>query len=351
MLRRIGTTSATAVAAVVLWTGTAAAVPAHVATAYVTPADGSHLARGAPVDFSVRTQAGAQVAIVVATMSLTDPQGRLFSLGAFGSLAHASPGDPGLYRWTAPAGAPLRRRPGTFYWQARVLPPGGTVEYGPVHSLRVDVPASWETRGPIPPSIALRGHGRFLLSRVDVPPRLGPARFWRLAATSARRWGLQAAGWTNRHAGRADGVNVVGFGELPEGILGAEFELRARVFRRDAHGLHYLGRRVRERDVVLSFGLPWQASLDYPDDSHYDLESVILHELGHMAGNEHHRARCTNSPMVEALGRGEWWRTPQDWYEKRCGGGEAFGAARSTRAAPGALDVVRRAAPDVVVSR
>src|SRR5205085_748431 len=129
MLRRIGTTSATAVAAVVLGTGTAAAVPAHVATAYVTPADGSHLARGAPVDFSVRTQAGAQVAIVVATMSLTDPQGRLFSLGAFGSLAHASPGDPGLYRWTAPARAPLRRRPGTFYWQARVLPPGGTVEY------------------------------------------------------------------------------------------------------------------------------------------------------------------------------------------------------------------------------
>jgi len=28
---------------------------------------------------------------------------------------------------------------------------------------------------------------------------------------------------------------------------------------------------------------------EYPDDSHIDLESVVLHELGHMAGNRHHQ--------------------------------------------------------------
>ena len=27
-----------------------------------------------------------------------------------------------------------------------------------------------------------------------------------------------------------------------------------------------------------------------------------------MAGNKKHRSRCTNSPMIEALGAGEWWR-------------------------------------------
>ena len=46
-----------------------------------------------------------------------------------------------------------------------------------------------------------------------------------------------------------------------------------------------------------------------------DLESVLLHELGHMAGNKQHRARCANSPMDEALGAGEWWRGSRDkWF-------------------------------------
>jgi hypothetical protein len=55
-----------------------------------------------------------------------------------------------------------------------------------------------------------------------------------------------------------------------------------------------------------------------PAADEYDLESVVLHELGHMAGNRKHSRRCMNSPMGLALGMGEWWRTPHDWYRRGC---------------------------------
>ena len=90
---------------------------------------------------------------------------------------------------------------------------------------------------------------------------------------------------------------------------------------------------------------------EYPDDNHIDLESVVLHELGHMAGNRHHQPRCTNSPMVESLGRGEWWHTPQDWFERTCGSVSAVRARGAASGAPVANDVVVRTAPDVTVTR
>ena len=58
---------------------------------------------------------------------------------------------------------------------------------------------------------------------------------------------------------------------------------------------------------------------DYPALDEVDLESVLLHELGHMAGNKKHRSRCTNTPMIEALGAGEWWRGARDkWFGDCC---------------------------------
>jgi hypothetical protein len=38
-----------------------------------------------------------------------------------------------------------------------------------------------------------------------------------------------------------------------------------------------------------------------------------------MAGTKKHRARCTNSPMIEALGAGEWWRGARDTWFGGCG--------------------------------
>lgn len=147
-----------------------AAPAAHVtADPYVSPAAGTTLKRGASVEFSVRANPGSQVLIVVATLPLTDPRGRLFSIGDFGGFARASGADPGLFRWDPPASASLRRRPGNFYWQARVLELGGNVTYGPVRSLHVVIPSSWKRRGAIPAWIGRHGTTRFLVSRVDGP--------------------------------------------------------------------------------------------------------------------------------------------------------------------------------------
>ena len=72
---------------------------------------------------------------------------------------------------------------------------------------------------------------------------------------------------------------------------------------------------VVERDLALRTDENWAAGPDYPALDEVDLESVLLHELGHMAGNKRHRPRCTNSPMDEALGAGEWWRGSRDkWF-------------------------------------
>ena len=57
---------------------------------------------------------------------------------------------------------------------------------------------------------------------------------------------------------------------------------------------------------------------------------MLLHELGHMAGNKKHRPRCSNSPMIEALGAGEWWRGARDkWFGDCRGATRVFGAAKT----------------------
>lgn len=319
---------------------------------YVSPAAGTTVERGASVEFSVRAKPGSAVFIVVATLPLTDPGGRLFSFGYFGGLARASAGDPTLYRWEPPASVSLRRRPGDFYWQARVFDVGGNVTYGPVRSLHVAIPSSWKRRGPIPGWIGRHGTARFFVSRVDVPVSIGQGAFYRLVARSARRWGLRAVGWTNRVPGRADNVSVLGFRELPQSVLGLELERHARVFARrtGSRARAYVGRVVMERDVIIGLGVPWMKHAEYPSDSQLDLESVVLHELGHMAGNRHHEPRCTNSPLVESLGTGEWWHTPQDWYERTCAGSSAVGARSGARHREPASDVLVRSAPDVTLA-
>ena len=72
---------------------------------------------------------------------------------------------------------------------------------------------------------------------------------------------------------------------------------------------------VIERDLELNANQLWAPGPDYPALDEIDLESVLLHELGHMAGNKRHLARCSNSPMGKALGAGEWWRGSRDkWF-------------------------------------
>jgi hypothetical protein len=87
-----------------------------------------------------------------------------------------------------------------------------------------------------------------------------------------------------------------------------------------------VGARVVERDLALSADENWSAGPDYPALDEIDLESVLIHELGHMAGNRKHRRTCSNSPMIEALGEGEWWRGARDHWFADCSGGKAQAA-------------------------
>jgi hypothetical protein len=50
-------------------------------------------------------------------------------------------------------------------------------------------------------------------------------------------------------------------------------------------------------------------------------------------GSPHHKPRGTNSPMVEALGPGEFWRAPGEWFEY--GRALAPDLARASRAPSG----------------
>ena len=66
--------------------------------------------------------------------------------------------------------------------------------------------------------------------------------------------------------------------------------------------------------------MPWAQGPAHPTDDEYDLETVILHELGHWAGNLRHTpVGCHDTPMVKGLGPGEWWRSPSDWHYDACG--------------------------------
>ena len=97
---------------------------------------------------------------------------------------------------------------------------------------------------------------------------------------------------------------------MPAGVLGLQTD--------------YIKRgKVVERDLALRAGENWAAGPDYPALDEVDLESVLIHELGHMAGNKAHTARCANSPMDEALGAGEWWRGSRDKWFGDCGASAA----------------------------
>jgi hypothetical protein len=75
-----------------------------------------------------------------------------------------------------------------------------------------------------------------------------------------------------------------------------------------------------ERDLILRADMPWQHGPAYPTRSEVDLQTVILHEFGHFAGNRRHVPRgCHDTPMVIGLGGGEWWRSTTDFSYRACG--------------------------------
>jgi hypothetical protein len=262
--------------------------------------------KGAPLTFAVRTSAPAGSVVVRVSGSdevdddglLTGPQGTYLDETAEQALAD-------LAVWSVPRPSVLRQRPGHYYWQAYVT--GDDESIGPVRELNVTQIAAAKGRGTLSPRFGKKGSTSFYLSSKNFPDTVDGSRFQTVAKTAAKRWGLKALRWTSVKAGVRDGFSVAGFSRsVPAGTLGVQTD--------------YVKRgKVVERDLALRAGENWSAGPGYPALDEVDLESVLIHELGHMAGNKKHTARCANSPMDEALGAGEWWRGARDKWFGDCG--------------------------------
>jgi hypothetical protein len=174
-----------------------------------------------------------------------------------------------------------------------------------------------------------RRYVEFAISTRGVPTDVHPERFDAIVSSASERWGLAAVDTTRRSVRNADGRNQVGFSwSLPGRTLGVQtdtFRVRRARFciRRSGSGrcvrakARVVSRRLIDRDLAINAVVPWQQGPTYPGPSEYDLESVVIHELGHMAGNRHARA-CRNSPMIPALDTGEWWRGLDDYDFGHC---------------------------------
>jgi len=279
------------------------------------------ISRGAPLTFAVRTTAPA--GSVVVRVSLDDqvgPDGLLTGPEGTWRDEPAAPEIEGLQIWRAPDSSVLRQRPGHYFWQAYVsgeAANGVEEPIGPVQELVVTQPAADRGRGKLFPRYGRRGSASFYLSSEGFPATVDGARFQIVAKKTASRWGLKALRWTSAKAGVADGHSVAGFSSrLGKKTLGEQTDY---VDKRTG--------RVVERDLELNANENWNAGPDYPELDQIDLESVLLHELGHMAGTKRHRTGCANSPMVEKLAAGEWWRGPRDKWFGLCKTGAPTAAA------------------------
>lgn len=269
------------------------------------------ISRGAPLTFAIRTDAPAgSVVVRVSGYDETDDSGLLTGPEGTWLDEPATPAVDNLQVWSVPASSVLRQRPGHYYWQAYLTGEAADAAeepIGPVQELVVTTPMADRGRGKLYPRFGRRGKATSIyLSTANFPATVDARRFEKLAKTTAKRWGLKAKRWTSVEAGRRDGYNVAGFStRIPADTLGVQTDYMRAGF-------------VVERDLELNADQNWTAGPDYPTLDEIDLESVLLHELGHMAGNKRHRTRCSNSPMGSALGAGEWWRGSRDKWFGQC---------------------------------
>ncbi|HEX8744276.1 MAG TPA: hypothetical protein VF712_14185 [Thermoleophilaceae bacterium] len=171
----------------------------------------------------------------------------------------------------------------------------------------------------------------------DRPAGVDAARLYTLAQGSAKRWKMAVAGNASQEPGSRDGSQVIGFSRdtNPKALGVTTVWTRARYRtktvrvctrvrgkRRCRNVRRYVrdGVEVVERDVQLNPFVTWQQGPAYPSKTEYDLESTILHELGHFAHpmTDNHVFGCENSPMIDAISPGEFWRDADDWLRYGC---------------------------------
>lgn len=209
--------------------------------------------------------------------------------------------------------------------------------------LRPDPTGADLTRSSIPRSVGVRRAYGYRLSSANVPRAVGAKRFAVLARTAAKRWGLREVGTTRSAPRSGDGRDTVGFArDVPRVALGVTRIRSVRYYRRVGGVTRVVRERVVERDLSLAVGVPWHVGPGAPPSDKVDLQTVIVHELGHYAGNGHVRD-CANSPMWTGLRPGEWWYSRSDWFQFGCSNAPGASAtptaaASSLRAVPGAGD-------------
>jgi hypothetical protein len=279
------------------------------------PAAGARLTAGASPSLRARSVAGdTGLELRVSRLpAAIDACGRI---NAEVAQAQGTPvaDDPALYdfptaRWYDTAG--------TYYWQViRTGADGSCLATTPrrlvlTAALPVRPELAGLSRERVPRSIGSSNGATFVIRTGGVPAGVSRARFLALVRNSGRRWRLHSAGTLPGRPRFGNGRSEVGFStaQVPRQALAVTVIGRPR-----AGG--------RERDLILRADIPWESGPEHPTRARIDLETVILHELGHVAGNRFHVPRgCRDTPMVVALDTGEWWRSTTDFSYRACNTG------------------------------
>jgi hypothetical protein len=278
------------------------------------PADGASLTAGAAPGLGARSVAGdSGLELRVARApTAVDACGRI---GAEVAQTQGTPvaGDPALYdfptaRWYDTAG--------TYYWQViRTGADGSCTATAPRRLVLTALPARVELAGlsreRIPRRIGATNGASFRIRTGGVPAGVSRARFLALVRNSGRRWRLHSVGTLPGRPQFGNGRSEVGFStsQVPPGALAVTIVGRKRGGR-------------RERDLILRADIPWEQGPEHPSRARMDLETVLLHEFGHVAGNRFHIPRgCRDTPMVVGLATGEWWRATTDFSYRACNTG------------------------------
>jgi hypothetical protein len=277
------------------------------------PDDGARLTAGADPGLQARGVAG-DTGLELRVSRSGQPVDACLRIGAdvASAAGTASAADPALFSF---ATGTWYTTPGTYYWQVVRTGADGACAATDARRLVLAsaVPSQPDLAGlsseRIPGRIGASNGASFRIRTGGIPAGVDRTRFLALVRNAARRWRLHSLG-------TVPGRSVFGNGRSEVGFSTAQVP-------RQALAVTVFGDRQRngrrERDLILRADLPWEQGPDHPTRGRIDLQTVLLHEFGHVAGNRFHVPRgCRDTPMVVGLATGEWWRSTTDYSYRAC---------------------------------